>query len=95
MVSAETLLSYPGWKLTFTVHTDDSYKYLGAVIIHNHKPIAFFSGKLRKPQRNYTTTEKELIAIVERLKQFRGIIFGYEINVFSYDKNLFYAVTLS
>ena len=40
-------------------------------------------------------TEKELLAIVECLKQFRGIIFGYEINVFSDNNNLVYAATLS
>ena len=31
---------------------------------------------------------------MECLKQFRGIIFGYEINVFSDHKNLFYVATL-
>ena len=40
-------------------------------------------------------TDKELFAIVECLKQFRGIPFGYEINVFSDHKNLVYAATLS
>ena len=64
MVSDETLLSYPDWKLPFTVHTDTSNKQLGAVISQNNKKIAFFSRKLSKPQRNYTTTEKELLAIV-------------------------------
>ena len=58
MVSTETLLSYPDWKLPFTVNTDASDKYLGAVIIQNNKPIAFFSMKLSNPQRNHTTTEK-------------------------------------
>ena len=48
-----------------------------------------------KPKRNYTTTEKKLLAILECLKQFRGTIFGYEINVFSDYKNLVYASTLS
>ena len=65
MVSAETLLSYPDWKLPFTVHTDDSDKNLGAVIIKNNKTIALFSIRLSKPHRNYTTTEKELLVIVE------------------------------
>ena len=50
---------------------------------------------LIKPQRNYTTTEKELLAIVECLKKFRGIIFGYEINLLSDHNNLVYATTLS
>ena len=67
MVSAEALLSYPDSKLKFTVHTDASAKQLGAVIIQNNK----------KPQRNYTTTNKELLAIVECLKQLQEILFGF------------------
>ena len=70
MVSAETLISYPYWKLPLAVHTDASDKQVGAVISHNNKPIAFLSRKLIDPQRNYTTTEKESLAIVECLKQF-------------------------
>ena len=95
MVSADILMSYPDWKLPFKVHTDASYKQLGAFIIQNNKTIDFFSRKLSKPQRNYTTTDKELLVIVECIKQSRGIIFGYEINVFSDHKNLVYAATLS
>ena len=65
MVSAETLLSYPYWKLPFTVHTDASDKQLGNVISQNNKPIDFLSRKLGKPQLNYATTEKEPLAILE------------------------------
>ena len=95
MVSAETLLSYPDWKLPFTFHNDASDKHLGDFISQNNKPIAFLSIKLIKPQHNYTTTEKELLAILECLKQFCIILFDYEINVFSYHKNLVYAETLN
>ena len=42
MVYAETLLIYKDWKITFTVHTNDSNKQLSAVIIQNNKTIAFF-----------------------------------------------------
>ena len=82
MVSAETLLSYPYWTMPFTAHIYVSDKQFGAVIIQNNKPIAFLSRRLSKPQSNYTTNEKELLLIVECLRQFRGIIFGYKINVF-------------
>ena len=58
MVSAEMLLSYPGWKIPFIVHTDASNKQVGAFISQNNKPIAFLSIRLIKPQLNYTTTEK-------------------------------------
>ena len=95
MVSAENLLSYPDWKLPFTVHTNTSDKQLGTVISQNKKPIDFFSRILRKPYCNYTTTEKELLAIEKCLKKFWGMIFGYEINLFSYQKNLVYSATLS
>ena len=88
-------IAYPNWNMPFEVHTDASDKQLGAVISQNNKPIAFFSRRLSKSQRNYTTTEKELLFIVEYLKQFRNILFGYEIYVFSYHKNLIYEATLS
>ena len=58
MVYSETLLSYPGWILPLTVHNDASDKQLGVVISQNNKPIDFFSSRLIKPHRNYTTNEK-------------------------------------
>ena len=58
MVSAEMLLNYPYWKVPFTVHTNASDKYLGAVISQNNKHISFFSRRLIKPQHNQTTNEK-------------------------------------
>ena len=70
MVSAEMLLSYPYCKLAFTVHTDASDNQVGDVISQNNKSVALFSRKLSKPQHNYTTTEKELLAIVEWPKKF-------------------------
>ena len=65
MVSSDVLLSYPDWKIPFKVQTYVSDKQLVAVISHNKKPISFLSIILSKPHRNYTTTEKELLAIVE------------------------------
>ena len=56
MVSAETLLNCPDWKIPFTVYNDASYKQLGAVIIQNNKPIALFSRRSSKPQSNYIKT---------------------------------------
>ena len=58
MVYDETLLSYPDWRIPFTVHTGASDKQLGDVISQINKHIAFFSRIFSKLQRNYTTTEK-------------------------------------
>ena len=95
MVSAETLISCPDWKLPLKFHTDASDKKLGAVISQNNKPIAFFYRKLIKPYCNCTETEKKILAILERLNKLRGVIFGFEINILSYHRNLVYASTLS
>jgi len=79
MVCTETLLNYPDWSKPFDIHTDASDYQLGAVLSQDGKPIAFYSRKLNKAQRNNTTTEKELLSIVETVKEFRNILFGYPI----------------
>ncbi len=95
MVCRETLLTYPDWSKPFDIHTDASDYQLGAVISQEGKPIAFFSRKLNSAQKNYTTTEKELLSIVECVREFRNILFGYQIRVYSDHKNLVHAATVS
>ena len=95
MVCKETLLAYPDWSQPFDIHTDASDYQLGAVISQKGKPIAFFSRKLNSAQKNYTTTEKELLSIVECVKEFRNILYGYPIRVWSDHKNLVQAATVS
>ena len=65
LISQDAMLSYPDWTKLFVIHTDASDKQIGAVISQEGKPIAFFSRKFNTAQRNYTTTEKELLAIIE------------------------------
>ena len=48
-VPQETLLAYPDFNEHFDIHTDSRDYQLGAVIIHNGKPIAFFIRKLTGP----------------------------------------------
>ena len=68
MIYSKNFLIDPDWKMPFIVQTDTSDKKLGDVISQNNKPITLLSIRLSKPQRNYTATKKELLAIVERLK---------------------------
>ena len=91
MISAETLLNYLDWKITFTLQVYASDKQLGDAISQNDKPINLFLRKLSKPQNNYTTTEKKLLLIVKCKNKFRGTIFGCEIKVYSDRKNLVYS----
>jgi hypothetical protein len=56
------------------VYTDASNTQLGAVIMQEGKPLAFYSIKLNLEQTCYTTGEQELLSIVENLKEFRDIL---------------------
>ena len=90
LVSQEILLAYPNFNELFEIHTDASDYQLGAVISQQGKPIAFYSRKLSPAQRNYTTTERELLAIVETLKEFKNILLGQKIRVYTDHENLTY-----
>ena len=81
MIRREVLLGYPDFNATFEIHTDASKFQLSAVISQKGKPIAFYSRKMNSAQQNYPTTEKELLSIVETLKEFRNILLGHKITV--------------
>jgi hypothetical protein len=51
-------------------------------------PIAFFSRKLSKTQQKYSVMEIELLATVETLKEFKGMLWGQDIKVYTDHKNL-------
>ncbi len=68
--------------------THDSSKQLGAVITQDNRPIAFFSWQLSNAQYKYKVTEIELLAIVETLKEFKGMLWGQHIKVFTDHANL-------
>ena len=77
IVGHDTLLSYPNFNLPFEFHTDASHTQpVGVVISQKNKPIAFYSRKLQPAQRQYTTTEHELLSIFKTLKEFKNILLG-------------------
>ena len=75
-IAKDVVLAYPDFSKSFEIYTDASTMRLGAVITQDNKPIAFFSRKLSKMQTKYSVTEIELLAIVETLKEFRGMLWG-------------------
>ncbi len=90
IIVRDVLLAHPDFSEAFEIHTDASkYRFEGA-ILQGGRSIAFYSCKLTSAQQNYTTTEKELLAIVETFKEFRNILMGQRIVVYTDYKNLTY-----
>ncbi len=50
--------------------------------------LAFFSRKLSETQQRHTVTKIELLAIVETLKEFKGMLWGQQVKVFTDHINL-------
>ena len=89
-IARETLLNFPDFNKEFHIYTDASAYQLGSVIMQDDKPLAFYSRKLNKHQRNYTVGEQELLSIVETLKEFHNILFGQKIIVHTDHLNILY-----
>ena len=90
ILSKEAILAFPDFAKEFVIYTDASLRQLGGVITQDGKPLAFYSRKLNDAQTRYTTTERELLSIVETLKEFRNILLGHKIVVYTDHKNLIY-----
>ena len=88
VIARDVILAYPNFDEEFVIYTDASTRQLGGVITQNNRVIAFFSRKLTLAQTKYTVTELELLSIVELLKEFKGMLLGQRITVWTDHQNL-------
>ena len=88
IMARDVILAYPDYLLPFDIYTDASQRQLGAVIVQNNRPVVLFSRKLSVTQQKYSVAELELLSIVECLKEFKGMLWGQIIKVYTDHKNL-------
>lgn len=76
----EPILQYPDFTKPFLLTTDASGTAIGAILsqgqIGKDQPISYASRVLNDAEKNYSTIEKELLAIVYAVQHFRPYLYG-------------------
>nr|GFC10802.1 putative reverse transcriptase domain-containing protein [Tanacetum cinerariifolium] len=82
------ILALPEGSENFVVYCDASHKRLGAVLMQKEKVIAYASRQLKVHEKNYTTHDLELGAVVFALKMWRHYLYGTKCVMFTDLKSL-------
>jgi len=80
------ILALPRWNGAYTLHTDASAGQVGAVLLQEQpdqstRPVGYWSRSLNAAERNYSTTERESLAVVWASLLLRPHIVGTRFTV--------------
>lgn len=78
MISAP-VLALPNFSETFVLETDASGLGIGAVMMQNGRPLAYYSSTLCPRNAALSTYEKEALAIIAALKRWRHYFLGNDL----------------
>ncbi|KAM1277747.1 hypothetical protein ACFX2J_029853 [Malus domestica] len=96
-LTSAPIITPPDWSLPFELMCDASDYAIGAVLGQrkNKQPhvIYYSSRTLNDAQLNYSTTEKELLAVVFALDKFRSYLLGTKVIIFTDHAALKYLLT--
>ena len=70
------VLALPDFSQPFVVETDASQTGIGAVLMQNHRPIAYISKALPLRKRGLSVYERELWALIHAVNKWRTYLFG-------------------
>ncbi|KAJ9558118.1 hypothetical protein OSB04_012733 [Centaurea solstitialis] len=82
------ILALPEGTDNFVVYCDASHQGLGCVLMQDEKVIAYASRQLKVHEKNYTTHDLELGAVVFALKIWRHYLYGTKCTIYTDHKSL-------
>nr|GFC91367.1 putative reverse transcriptase domain-containing protein [Tanacetum cinerariifolium] len=82
------ILALPEGSEDFIVYCDASNKGLDDVLMQREKVVSYASRQLKNHEKNYTTHDLELGAVVFTLKTWRHYLYGTKCIVFTDHKSL-------
>jgi len=79
------VLMYPDFEKKFVLETDASLSGLGAVLSQTKDSflhaVSFASRSLSSPEKNYSITELETLAVVWAVQHYRAYLYGHEVEI--------------
>lgn len=87
-LSQSPVLALPDFSLPFSIETDASGVGVGAVLMQNGHPLAFISKALGPKSQGLSTYEKEYLAILLAIQQWRPYLQHGEFTIFTDQKSL-------
>ena len=87
------VLTIPTGITGFSMYTDASGTGLGAILMQDHRVVAYASHQLKKHEQNYPVHNLELAAVVMALKMWRHHLYGARFEIFTDHKSLKYVFT--
>uniref|UniRef100_A0A2N9G1E0 Reverse transcriptase domain-containing protein n=1 Tax=Fagus sylvatica TaxID=28930 RepID=A0A2N9G1E0_FAGSY len=77
------VLALPDFLKPFQMECDASNVGIGAVLMQEGRPIAYFSEKLNDAKLKYLTYDKELYAIIQALRHWEHYLIGVDFTLYS------------
>lgn len=91
------ILIAPNWKQPFELMCDASDYTVGAILVQSYEKvlhsITYINKTLNEAQENYTTTEKELLAVVFAVKRFKAYLLGSKVIIHTSHSAIKYLMT--
>ena len=86
-LTSAPIIQPPDWKVPFEIMCDASDYAIGAVLgqrVEKVPHVIYYASRtLNDTQMNYSTIEKELLAIVFALDKFRSYLLGFKVLIYS------------